>query len=85
MKSLLSISAATLLALTSIPAKALDDNLVYVSVPPCRIADTRTTQGGTGPLAAGEERSFKVYGDLSGQGGDVCEQPRADGVEQLAA
>jgi hypothetical protein len=63
-----------------------EDDLLYVAVEPCRIADTRTTQGGTGPLAAGEERAFKVYGDLFGQGGDVCEHPRADtGVEPLAA
>lgn len=84
-KSLFSISAATLLALTSIPAQALDDNLVYVAVEPCRLADTRNTT----ILSRGVARDFQVSGaDLSGQGGDAggCLQPRTGtGIEPLAA
>jgi hypothetical protein len=84
-KSLFLISIATLLALTSIPAKALDDNLVYVAVEPCRLVDTRKTS----IMAEGVERGFEVSGaSLSGQGGDAggCLHPRAGtGVEPLAA
>jgi hypothetical protein len=46
--------------------------LVFKVVPPCRIADTRPGQGGTGALAANETRTFHVVGSLSdfaGQGG----------------
>jgi hypothetical protein len=74
-KSLLSISAATLLALTSIPAKAQDDGLTYVATDPCRIVDTR---GGAGAIAANNTRNFASYGqNLSGQGGGNCPRPRA--------
>lgn len=74
-KSLFSISAATLLALTSIPAMAQDDGLVYVATDPCRIADTR---GGGGAITANTSRNFASFGqDLSGQGGGNCPRPRA--------
>jgi hypothetical protein len=74
-KSLFSISAATLLAVTSIPAKALDDGLVYVATPPCRIADTR---GGGGAITANTSINLRSYGqDLSAQGGGNCPRPRA--------
>ena len=75
------------MALTSIPAQALDDNLVYVAVEPCRLADTRPTEGGEGHLALNEVREFEVYGTVAGQGGNAggCPHPRAGtGVEPLA-
>jgi hypothetical protein len=79
---------ATLLAFSSIPAQATDDNLVYVAVEPCRLADTRTSEGGTGPIGINSFKYFQVYGsDLSGQGGNAggCAHPRAGtGVEPLA-
>jgi len=79
------MSITTLLAMTSIPAQALDDNLVYVAVEPCRLADTRKTV----VMFNGVPRNFQVSGaDLSAQGGDSsgCLHPRAGtGVEPLAA
>ena len=78
-KSLFSISAATLLAVTSIPAQALDDGLVYVAVPPCRIVDTRNAGGG---IPADTSRGFLASGtssELAAQGGTAdCENPRAE-------
>jgi hypothetical protein len=74
-KSLHSISIATLLAFTSIPAQALDDGLVYVAVDPCRIVDTR---GGGGAITANTSRDFAAAGaNLSAQGGSNCPGPRA--------
>ena len=79
---------ATLLVSTSITTQAQDDNLIYVAVEPCRLADTRPTEGGTGALSVGSSRNFSVYGaDLSGQGGNAsgCLHPReASGVEPAA-
>ena len=79
---------ATLLVSTSFTTQAQGDNLVYVAVDPCRLADTRPTEGGTGALSVGSSRNFSVYGaDLSGQGGDAsgCLHPReASGVEPVA-
>lgn len=42
-------------------------NLRFISLPPCRILDTRSV---VGDLAANEVRHFKAYGSLSGQGGN---------------
>ena len=62
-----------------------DDNLVYVAVEPCRLADTRKTV----VMFNGVPRNFLVSGaDLSAQGGDPsgCLHPRAGtGAEPLAA
>jgi subtilisin family serine protease len=38
------------------------DDLVYFSVTPCRIADTRFSQGGSGPIIGGTQRSFYATG-----------------------
>ena len=46
-------------------------DLVFTPVTPCRIFDTRTSQGGTGPIAAGGTKNFLIWGVTSyaGQGG----------------
>ena len=78
------MSIATLLAMTSIPAQALDDGLVYVAVDPCRIVDTRNTGGA---IPADTSRNFLVSGtsgQLAVQGGSTdCLNPRA-GSKPLA-
>ena len=83
-KSLHSISIATLLAFTSIPAQALDDGLVYVAVNPCRIVDTRSSTGGA--ITAENFRNFRASGnDLSGQGGSNCPGPRPGTPSAISA
>jgi hypothetical protein len=63
------------LALTAFGAQAqvLSPNLLFTSVQPCRIFDTRVGSGGTGPIAANSERTFNVVGntssDFTSQGG----------------
>ena len=75
------ILGATALA----PVQAQDD-LVYVAVEPCRLADTRKSGG---VMANGVPRNFAVSGaNLSAQGGDPfgCVHPKdGTGVEPLAA
>jgi len=64
---LLSLLLVSLSALLSAAAPPSQSNLVYNSVQPCRVADTRLAGG---PLAANSQRSFSVTGaNLSGQGG----------------
>ena len=79
------MSVATLLAATSIPAQA-QENMIYVAVEPCRLADTREEFGGSGVIPANTSRDFLVSGaDLSSQGGASCVHPRAGiGVDPLA-
>jgi hypothetical protein len=50
---------------------SIDKDLVYTPVTPCRIFDTRVSQGGTGPIAAAGTKSFLIWGQTSyaGQGG----------------
>jgi ribosomal protein L30E len=50
---------------------SLDADLVYTPVTPCRIFDSRTSQGGSGPVAAGGIKAFNVWGvsSYAGQGG----------------
>lgn len=75
-------AAAFAFALASLAtiASADDDDLVYVAVEPCRIADTRKSNSGT--LDANETRNFLISGDeseLAPQGGDTdCEHPKDD-------
>jgi len=63
----------------------VDNNLVYVAVEPCRLADTRKTM----VMLNATPRNFLVSGaDLSAQGGNPggCLHPRTGtGVEPLAA
>ena len=37
-------------------------DLVYNSVTPCRIVDTRISQGGSGPISSGTQRNFVATG-----------------------
>ena len=41
---------------------AIPGALSYASVPPCRIIDTRISQGGSGPIQGGTQRNFSVAG-----------------------
>jgi hypothetical protein len=52
---------------------SIDKDLVFTPVTPCRIVDTRTSQGGTGSIAAGATRGFFVWGVTSyaAQGGSA--------------
>jgi hypothetical protein len=42
-----------------------DKDLVYTPVTPCRVLDTRTSQGGTGAIAANSSKHFKIWGQTS--------------------
>ena len=76
-----------LLASNSITAQAQDDNLVYIAVEPCRLADTRD---GRGTIPANIARQFLVSGttgELNVQGGNPvgCVDPRAtSGLDPVA-
>ena len=50
-------------------------DLVYTPVSPCRLIDTRTSEGGTGPIASGGTKNFIVYGVTSYafQGGNASD------------
>lgn len=81
--ALLSITSCVL-AYAPGMAQAQDD-LIYVAVEPCRIADTR--RAAMGVLRADTSRNFKVTGssgDLAVQGGEVdCSNPK-DGQQPVA-
>lgn len=65
----LTLFAAILVPTAFSPAQAQDD-LVYVAVEPCRLADTREAAGGT--ITANTFRNFRVSGtagELAVQGG----------------
>ena len=50
----------------------LDKDLVYTPVIPCRLFDTRISQGGSGPIAAGGIKNFDTTrpgGNFASQGG----------------
>jgi hypothetical protein len=48
-----------------------DKDLVYTPVTPCRVLDTRTSQGGTGAIVASGTKHFKIWGQTTyaAQGG----------------
>jgi hypothetical protein len=73
MKKLILAVAAVLTMSTSAFAQlgSTDKDLVYTPVTPCRVLDTRTTQGGTGAIAANGTKHFKIWGQTSfaAQGG----------------
>ena len=48
-------------------------DLVYTPVTPCRVFDTRPSQGGTGPIGAGGTKSFVIWGvsSYAAQGGSA--------------
>jgi hypothetical protein len=62
MKKLVLIIGALLTMATSVFAQigAIDQDLIFVPITPCRIFETRTQFGGTGPIAAGATRHFVV-------------------------
>lgn len=78
--------AAALAPLLSTESLYADNDLVYVAVEPCRIADTRKSV--QGEIVRNGARQFLVSGsedELSGQGGQDCPHPKADeGVEPVA-
>lgn len=73
MKKLFVVLAAMLTFTSTAFAQlgSLASDLVYTPVTPCRIFDTRTSQGGTGPIAAGGTKNFSIWGvsSYAGQGG----------------
>ena len=82
---LLTLFAAILVPTAFSPAKAQDD-LVYVAVEPCRLADTREA-GGT--IIANTFRNFRVSGtagELAVQGGksDCLDPKAATGLKPVA-
>ena len=64
MKKLILTIAALVTISTSSFAQlgSADKDLVYTPVTPCRVLDTRTSQGGTGAIAAGGTKHFKIWG-----------------------
>ena len=73
MKKLFVVLAAMLTFTSTAFAQlgSLASDLVYTPVTPCRIFDTRISQGGTGPIAAGGTKNFSIWGvgSYAGQGG----------------
>jgi hypothetical protein len=73
MKKLIFLMALILYCMSSAFAQigSLSSDLVYTPITPCRVFDTRPTQGGTGPIAAAGTKSFRIYGvtTYAGQGG----------------
>ncbi len=57
----------------SVFAQAAPQN--FISVTPCRIADTRKSNGGAGPIAAQSYRTFPVSGTAGVDGGPACNIP----------
>lgn len=75
MKKLILAVSAFLTVSTSAFAQlgSTDKDLVYTPVTPCRVLDTRTSQGGTGAIAANGTKDFKIWGQtsFSAQGGST--------------
>ena len=73
MKKLFVVLAAMLTFTSTAFAQlgSLASDLVYTPVTPCRIFDTRISQGGTGPIAAEGTKNFVIWGvsSYASQGG----------------
>jgi uncharacterized membrane protein YphA (DoxX/SURF4 family) len=73
MKKLLITLLASLTLVTSALAElgSVGKDLVFTPLTPCRIFDTRTTSGGSGPIATNGIKSFKIWGaaNYTSQGG----------------
>lgn len=69
--------------MSSIPANAAGEDLIYVAVDPCRLVDTRNAGGA---LAKDTTRNFKVSGNMSAQGGAAggCADPKGGAATPLA-
>lgn len=78
MKQITRILAVSVLGVLAHAPALAQDNLVYVAVPPCRVADTRLSTEGV--IKADTHRNFRVTGttgELAVQGGEVnCPNPR---------
>ena len=62
------LALTTLLAVSTSAFAQLgsaDKDLVYTPVTPCRVLDTRTSQGGTGAITAAGTKHFKIWGQTS--------------------
>lgn len=66
-------AALFVLGVSSVFGQAMPQN--FVSVTPCRIADTRTVNGGAGPIPGGTYQNFGVYGAAGVDGGPACNIP----------
>jgi hypothetical protein len=76
MKTLALIIGAMLTMATSAFAQfgvSTTSDAVFTPVTPCRLFDTRTTQGGTGPITAAGTKGFYIWGQSSyaAQGGST--------------
>ena len=73
MKKLIVMALAmlTLTSTTFAQMGTLDKDLVFTPITPCRLFDTRVSQGGTGGIFAGGTKGFAVWGQTSfaSQGG----------------
>ena len=73
MKKLIVLTLALLTSIFNAFAQigSASSDLVFTPVTPCRIFDTRTSQGGTGPIPAAGIKGFAVWGQtsFSAQGG----------------
>lgn len=73
MKKLFIVLAAMLTFTSTVFAQigSVAADLVYTPVTPCRIFDTRVSQGGTGPIPAAGTKNFFIWGQSSyaSQGG----------------
>ncbi|MEH6611325.1 MAG: hypothetical protein V7696_18280 [Halioglobus sp.] len=87
MRKTLSFSAGVTLAIIGFNSAQAQDDLIYVAVEPCRIADTRIASEGF--IKANTNRNFRVAGtseQLAGQGGKVdCLNPKAQKPVAVAA
>lgn len=85
MNRLAILTAAVIVCITEAGSVSAQDELIYVPVEPCRVADTR--QSAVGVIDANTSRNFLVAGDaeeLAAQGGEVdCLNPK--GTEQPVA
>jgi hypothetical protein len=80
MKKWVLLSSAAVLAASAYQPAVAQEELVYVAVEPCRIADTR--QSDDGVIRADTSRNFLIAGtakELASQGGDAdCLNPKGD-------
>jgi hypothetical protein len=83
------IAILSVLVSLALPATAQDPDLVFITVNPCVIFDTRPVFGGTGAFAAEEQRSLNITGstaDFEAQGGTPggCGVPAWSGGQPVA-
>lgn len=91
MKKLIFLTAAMLTLGSTAFAQfgySTTSDAVFTPVTPCRLFDTRTSQGGTGPIAAAGTKGFAVWGQTSytAQGGAAtnCGLDAAANTEAVA-